>query len=495
MIKNNILFFLVTFFVLSCFWQCTKQDDFLTKAEAKLQISTDTLRCDTVFSQLGSATYQFRLINTHSQPIKISRIYIPETTKKSFFNLNIDGIAGNDQGNIEIPAKDSIYVFVRVTIDPNQPLSVSPFVINEEILLETNGNLQRVVLEAWGQNANYLPNRFSAGTLSLLTCDLNNLTWDDPKPYVIYGALLIDSCTLIIPPGARIYIHGGLARNSNRELYRDGIIYMLPQGKIKVAGTADKPVVIQGDRLEPDFKDVAGQWAGIIIGPGSTDNVIQFAEIKNSTVGVRVDSAASLTIRQTKIYNTSGAAIQGQQATIRAENCLFYNNASNSVALNYGGDYDFKYCTVASYGAAAASLYFSNTLCLAQFCTEFRTAQLYANFKNCIFFGSRKDQIEPFNRIPLLAPNDLNYRFENCLFRVEELLTKGDFTNFLNYCNPQCINGSGTSKVFKDPNKDDYSLDSLSVGIEKAAPIVGITTDLLGKPRDATKPDVGCLER
>ncbi len=496
MIKKIFLPIFVTFLLVVCFWRCSKQDNFITKADAKLQFSTDTLHCDTVFTSLGSATYQFRVINTHSQPIKISRIYIPATGKKSFFNLNIDGIAGNDQRNIEVPANDSIYVFARVTIDPNQPLSVSPFVIDDEILFETNGNVQRVVLEAWGQNANYLPSKFSAGSLSLLTCSLNNITWDDPKPYVIYGVLLVDSCTLNIPAGARIYVHGGLAKNASLGRYRDGIIYILPNGKINISGTADRPVTIQGDRLEPDFKDIAGQWAGIVIGAGSVGNNIQFADIKNSTVGVRVDSAADLTIKNTKIFNTASSALIGQQATIFAENCLFFNNSDNSVSLNYGGDYDFKYCTAASYGVDAVALRLSNTLCLdAPFCTTFRTAQLTAEFQNCIFYGSRKDEIGLFNRIKNSAPNELNYRFRNCIFRVDELVTKDGYTDFYTFCNAACINGDALTKVFKDANGDDYHLDSLSVGIEKALPISGITTDITGKLRKAAKPDIGCFEQ
>ena len=33
--------------------------------------------------------------------------------------MNIDGIAGNNQEDINIPANDSIFIFLEVTIDPS----------------------------------------------------------------------------------------------------------------------------------------------------------------------------------------------------------------------------------------------------------------------------------------------------------------------------------------------------------------------------------------
>jgi hypothetical protein len=124
--------------IASFFFQACRKDDFITNSSAKVAFTTDTLRFDTVF----------KIKNPHQQPIKISKIYLAKG-EQSYFNLNIDGVSGDSQENIEIPAQDSVYVFAEVTINPND--QNNPFVIDEELIVETNGNTQKVILEAWGQ--------------------------------------------------------------------------------------------------------------------------------------------------------------------------------------------------------------------------------------------------------------------------------------------------------------------------------------------------------
>ena len=134
---------------------CRKTDDFTTSGGDKLSFSSDTLRFDTAFTTVGSATRYIKVFNRNDKPIRISKISLGNKAN-AVYNLNIDGIPGRSFENVEIGANDSIYVFAEVNINPNAPLSISPFVISEDIVFETNGNTQKVVMEAWGQNANYI---------------------------------------------------------------------------------------------------------------------------------------------------------------------------------------------------------------------------------------------------------------------------------------------------------------------------------------------------
>ena len=138
-----------------------RKERFTTDPADKLAFSTDTLRFDTVFTQLGSATRILKVHNRHKESIRISKIYLSEGAR-SKFNLNVDGVSGDAHSDVEIPPNDSLYVFAEVTIDPKAPVDLSPFVVNEDLVFESNGNTQKVVLEAWGQNAIYLPNRWGA---------------------------------------------------------------------------------------------------------------------------------------------------------------------------------------------------------------------------------------------------------------------------------------------------------------------------------------------
>ena len=477
------------FFVLAC----GPNDDLITDSGAKLEFSLDTLTFDTVFTARGSATRLFKVYNTHNDPIRISKIMVAGGSS-SRFRINVDGIAGNAIEDVEIAANDSMYVFGEVTVDPDEPISQSPFVINDEIIFETNGNTQTVTLEAWGQNAIYIPNRFSADSLSLLTCSGGEVTWDAELPIVLFGAIFIDNCILNINPGARIYVHGGLARlpddNGGEPIvYNDGLLFILENGRLNIRGTVEDPVIIQGDRLEEDFAEVPGQWAGIRLSAGSSGHVIEHAIIKNSIVGLRADST-DVTLRNVQFANTAGSGLLGLHSEITAENCLFYNNGGNCAQLQYGGDYDFKYCTLASYGVDAPALSLNNLLCLDQFCNEYLWNDLNVEFTNSIIFGSRKDEIS-LAAVPEAA---FDYKFQNCIVRVDELDDFDPFMNFFDNCNT-CINQTSTEvMLFADIDEDDYHLDTLSIAEGQATPLPGITIDLEANERDNDSPDIGCYE-
>jgi hypothetical protein len=473
-----------------------QKESFTTNTEDKIEFSTDTLRFDTVFTELGSATRILKIYNPHKKSIRVTKIYL-EKGAQSRFNLNVDGLPGDEHLNLEIAPNDSMYVFVEVTVNPNAPLSSSPFVLAENLLFETNGNLQTVVLEAWGQNAVYLPSRFSAGNVNGYGCDGGEWIWDDPKPYVIYGVLVINNCTVRIPAGARIYVHGGLAKSIDPDTgekfrYNDGFLAFVGNGKLVIEGTKEKPVIFEDDRLEPEFDEEAGQWTGIWLQAGTTGHNIDHCIIRNSIIGVRVDSAANLNIRNTQIYNTAGSGLIGVHANIRADNCLFYSNVGYAIQLEYGGDYVFNYCTAASYGVDGEALRMGNALCLDEGCEQYVAFPLRARFNNCILFGNRADQINLFDRVN--DPLQFNYKLANCIVRVKDLIKDNAFPDFFNQCDP-CLNLASQDTIFLDPNAYEYRLDTLHSKANKyGRPISGITQDLDGKTRDPEKPDVGCFE-
>ncbi len=479
--------------LIALFSFCQKER-FTDNPADKLEFSTDTLRFDTVFTQLGSATRILKVYNRHDKSIRISKIYL-ELGDQSRFNLNVDGLPGDSHTDLEIAPNDSLYIFAEVTINPDAPPSASPFVLAENLHFETNGNLQTVVLEAWGQNAVYLPSRFGAGDAVLYTCDGGEWLWDDPRPYVIYGILVIDECTVRIPAGTRVYVHGGLGRevvDSAIVRYNDGFLAFQGSGRLIVEGTLDNPVIFEGDRLEPEFADEPGQWTGIWLQSGTSGHVLNHCIVRNSIIGVRADSAVDLTLRNTQIYNTASSGLIGVHAKITAENCLFHSNTGYSIQLEYGGNYTFSYCTAANYGVDGEALRMGNALCLDDFCDTYAANPLRARFQNCIISGSRADQITLFNRTGVAA--DMDYDFKNCLVRVKDLLKDNAFPEFFDFCNP-CLNLQNQDTVFLNIPERNYRLDTLASKANRyAVPLQGISLDLDGKMRDPVMPDAGCFE-
>ncbi len=480
--------YIVCFLLLaSFFFQACRKEEFITDAGAKVEFSKDTLRFDTVFTQSGSATRFIKIKNPHNQPIMISKIYLAKGDQ-SYFNLNIDGVSGDAQTNIEIPSGDSVYVFAEVTINPND--KNNPFVIDEELIVETNGNVQKVILEAWGQNANYIPNNLAKGKVAAITSDQ---TWDDPKPYVIYGILVIDACKLTITAGTRIHIHGGLVKE-DKSIYSDGMIYVTRGGEIETQGTLAKPVVFQGDRLEKDFEKVPSQWNLMYFGANTKAN-FSYTTIKNSRVGLYADSSSTIHLKYSQIYNTAGPGIIGRQSNITADNCLIHSNGDRSLLLVQGGRYNFTYSTIANNGASAAALEMSNAYCRAfddkGNCISLAKYPLLAQFDNSIINSSQRDAM---NFIPL--KNEVfNYAFSNCIVKVEDLNKKGkgDILDFFDHCK-DCITIKSGDKLFKKIDTDNYRLDTLSIAENKAKPLPNFTEDLDGVARDAQKPDIGAFE-
>ncbi len=477
--------------VLVVFNSCRKDNNFKL-SDSNFFVSQDTLLFDTVFTTIGSITKRVKIFNTESQPILLD-INI-KSGEISPFRMNVDGYQGHSLSNIQIPGNDSIYVFMEVTIDPNQPLSASPFVIEDDLIISQTGIQKTMKLIAWGQNANYISQK---GQIRGLTCNSGTITFSDPKPYVIYGILIIDSCELIIPAGAHIHIHGGVVVEPDF-VYNDGQIIVFPNGKLTVQGTVENPVIFEGDRLEPEYENISSQWVGIRFWPTSRGNLIDHAIIKNGIIGVLVDSAASLEIKNTEIKNTGGAGIIGIHANIIGYNLLLHSCGSYNMQLTYGGDYDFKYCTLVSKSSQREALYINNYKCtdlendpLCQISVDLYRNNI--NLKNSIIHGPTSDEINLDDYTLKQEPGLLNYLFDHCIVKVKDILDSDAFPLFFDNC-ISCLNSTSSDTLFRNLEEQDFRLDTMSIAEMEATPTIGISSDILGFTRDASKPDIGCYE-
>ncbi|MEO6760445.1 MAG: hypothetical protein ABIO24_13385, partial [Saprospiraceae bacterium] len=126
-------------------------------------------------------------------------------------------------------------------------------------------------------------------------------------------------------------------------------------------------------------------------------------------------------------------------------------------------------------------------------CNAYDVNPLKARFRNCIFFGSKIDQVTLAD-FSNNDPSKFDYQLEHCIVRVKDLLKTNAYPDFLEHCQP-CLNATNQDTLFLDPNRDNYHLDSLhSIANGYAVPIPGIEKDLDGKTRDAVMPDAGAFE-
>jgi hypothetical protein len=469
------LFFIIAsvVFITSC-----NEDDFTTSSNVRLEFSTDTVSFDTIFTTIGSTTQYFKVKNPENKAVNISGISLAGGAN-SPFRLNINGVAASMVNNVELYAGDSLFIFVEVTVDPtNQNL---PMVVKDSVVFSVNGNIQDVKLVAFGQDVHLFNGEI-----------IQSQHWTNDKPYLIFNYVIVDSLeTLIIDPGCRIYFH----KKSS----------LFVKGTLEVNGTFEEPVTFQGDRLEKIYSDVPSQWGyyvesgdgniyvygGIHFLVGSKDNVIDYAIIKNANKGIQADSLGMsgnpmLTLKNSRIENMSLYSLDARTTYIKASNCVFANSGSYSLALLFGGKYEFNHCTVANYygyetrtrPAVLLSNYFIYENVVYSYDLE------SAVFSNCIIYGNRNDEILLDN----FGPGLFNFQFNQCLLRSNAYSV--------------ATNGFGTSTFNLEPrftkiNELNFMPDSLSparnIGNVAVATLFPVDLNNNSRLSDAG-PDLGALE-
>ncbi len=481
--RNTILTALV-FAVISLlfFSSCKKETGTDTDPSIKLNFSVDTVIFDTVFTSVGSITQHLKVYNPSDNRINISSISLAGGAS-SRYRINIDGEPTFGVHDVELDGNDSLFIFVRVTIDPND--NNSPFVVTDSILFETNGNYQDVDLVAWGQKAHYiLADTQIPGfpDFKIVAGEVEDITWTADKPYVVYGYAVVDSNgTLRIDAGARIHFHD----KSGLWIYKGGTL--------KVNGTKEDTVVFQGDRLEGFYKDLPGQWDRIWINEGSGNNEINYAVIRNGFIGIQAETLQEqmgnqLVLTNTIIENMSGYGLLSRFYNITAGNTVITNCGQYTVALSWGGLYDFRHCTFANYWGHSVRP--GPSVVLNNYFTDSEGAihafEFDSYFGNCILYGRNDEELEYlFND---QAP--YTYFFDNCLFKTEEEIDDPQY--YLD-----CFKNE--DPLFVDYNNNNLSLDTLSPAIDRGNPEVvntsalDLSLDILLSQR-MPEPDLGAYE-
>ncbi|CAH8283250.1 hypothetical protein EV196_102219 [Mariniflexile fucanivorans] len=510
--RTIYLIFVIGFLML---WSSCRKDFDFSPNTGNLQFSKDTVYLDTVFTNIGSSTYNLKVYNRSNNDIIIPSIKLA-LGSASNYRLNVDGLAGKQFENIQILAKDSLFIFVETTIDIKNFSNLDDqFLYTDQIEFDAGDNLQKVELVTLVQDAVFIyPERDNTTKIiETLKLDINGdqietdlqgrellpyeLTFTNKKPYVIYGFAAVPSGeTLTIDAGARIHFHenSGLIVSEGASLQVNGSLSSNPE-------TLENEVIFESDRLEPDFSDVSGQWGVIWLFEGSVNNVINYATIKNASIGILCDGDPDVTteklkITNSQIYNSSSFGILGRNTSITGENVVINNSGQSSFAGTFGGTYNFTHCTIANYwnGSRQLPSVLLNNFIIDEDNTATVTDLTQANFNNCIIYGNDNpeiilDEIEDASVV-------FNFKFTNCLIRFDNrnnnyTVANYDFTDANHY----------EGNIFnQDPNFLNTSLNKLIIGEDSAAINKGLSTFATQVPFDIlnvsriTTPDLGAYQ-
>ncbi|HBR54732.1 MAG TPA: hypothetical protein DEA82_11355 [Flavobacteriaceae bacterium] len=505
--------YLYTLALLACVitWSSCRNDFETVASSGNLEFSRDTVFLDTVFSNIGSSTYNLKVYNRTDEDISIPTVALAQG-EASNYRLNVDGLPGKSFTDVQVLAQDSIFIFIETTFDINSaPSNEMQFLYTDQLVFDGGGNQQQVELVTLVQDAVFLfPADLGNGIFETLTIgsgeeafeiegfflDDNELTFTNEKPYVIYGfAAVPPEKTLTVEAGARVHFH----ENSG--------ILVANNASMKVLGAPstdpvalENEVIFEGDRLEPSFSDIPGQWGFIWLTDGSVDHEFNYTTIKNGIAGIRMDNNTgprTLELRNVQIYNSAVSGLIAFTGDVYGENVVINNSGQASLACSFGGRYEFNHCTFVNYWTNSfrnfPSVQIDNVFQVGP--DEVLVADvLQANFNNCIIYGNEQRELGILNQP---GGSIFNFNFQNSLIRFDD--PNNEFTEIPEY---QFGNNElytaivrNEDPVFQDTENNNFNIEqgtsaAEGIGAGGIAPPV----DLNGTPRDANSPDAGAYE-
>ena len=455
-------------------FSCSDGDDFSASASLHLSFSQDSVKLDTVFSQVPTATKTFWVYNRSGHGIRCSNIRL-EKGNQTGFRVNVDGeYLGASEGfqvnDIEVRNKDSLRVFVELTSPASN--RVEPALLEDNLVFRLeSGEEQRVNLSAWIWDA-----------LQYRDMKINrDSTIISSRPIIIYGGITVkEGATLAIGAGTTLYFH----ENAGIDVY----------GRLVLWGEPDNNVVLRGDRIDNMFDylpydRVSGQWQGIHFHESSYDNYIYYADIHSTYNGIVCDSSdvskMKLRLYNSVVHNCQGYGLKSTHSVVDVVNCQLTNALYDCMAV-FGGVARVMNCTIAQFypydANRGAALRFGNS----------PTLPLYSfDCYNSLVTGYADDVVMSE------ADTTSNYAFsfDHCILRTPAVNDTINIHDVI-WEDPKDTVGTGKNHfqiIDIDLIKYDFRLDSLSTAIGKAKPNTDLPFDRLGIRRDE-EPDVGCYE-
>ncbi len=421
------------------------ESNWQSNSSFQFKFSKDTLTFDTVFTGIGSSTSKFLVYNTSNQTINFD-VFLAGGSN-SAFRLNVDGAINESQqfDNLFLAPNDSMYVFVEVNINTND--QNSPLLVEDSVLFEFGNVQQSVRLEAFGKNM-ILLNNYTIQNDTVLTAE---------KPFLVYGDLILDSAKVLnISAGCEFYFH------QNASLVVNGIL--------RVNGTLQKPVKMQGDRFDKvlfttpvPYQNISGQWGGIFLLSSGSRHVINYLNLKSAYVGLYSPNSnwsakSNIRITNSKIHNLTFYGLVAVNTDVQVYNSEISNAGSYLVYLN-GGKHTFIHATIANYfnrmsGVQPVSRENHPSVMIMDLD---KASAMQTVFRNCIIAGYNNSELSLSSKYP----EELNLVFENCY------IVRRDSLNYDYFYNVKWSNMKDTVFVKSEYNFEtgeyfDFNPDSVS---------------------------------
>ena len=499
--------YLISALLLVIVWSSCRKDFEYAPNVGNLEFSKDTVYLDTVFANIGSSTYTLKVYNPNRDDIEIPTIGLKQG-QNSKYRLNVDGVAGKEFVNTPIRAQDSLFIFIETNYDAAN-IPENEFLYIDVIEFDSGINQQEVPLVTLVKDATFLyPSTLSDGTKETISLGIDldgeeilvegfylndaELNLNREKPYVIYGyAAVEEGKTLNIEAGSRVHFH------------KDSGLYISDNASFNVNGELsldqellENEVIFEGDRLEPEYSNLPGQWGVVWISKGSSGNNISYLTLKNATIGLLVEGngflgSPTLTIKNSQIYNSANTNLWSKNSQIIGENVVLGGAGLVSLHLNLGGIYSFTHSTIANYWTHGFRM--GSALQIDNHASGLSGDLIQADFKNCIVDGNSALEIALQNN----DVNPFNFSFDHCLIKFEDSSGEFDGNPLYDFSDNTLYNQIllNQNPEFKDVSENIFWIGEASAAKDtaKLEEALLVPLDILGTNRTVL-PDIGAHE-
>ena len=375
MIKR-IFFFLIA--VLALLTACSDNDSFTTDRSHRLMFTTDTVRMDTLFATVPSATYTFWVHNQSGDGLRLRSVRL-ERSGQSGFRVNVDGSYLNPVvNNLEIRQGDSLRVFVEVTAFENQ--SPDPQLVEDNLLFTLESGVeQRVNLRTYSWNAELWQ-----------TVDVTaDQTIESATPIVVYGGINVAKDAALTIKNTTIYFHDGAG--------------ITVDGALTVENS-----LLRGDRLDHMFDylpydRVSGQWKGITVNPHAVGCLLLDSELRNAMDGIVADTT-TVVLSGSTVHNCKGSGLWAHDCVVDIQYSTLSNTLKDCLTL-LGCQATLDHVTLAQFYPLSAN---------RGFALRFEPSEQVFSLtcSNTLVTGYAEDVIEGE------VDENSKYSFANCLLRT-----------------------------------------------------------------------------